>query len=104
LRITRPKGGSSEDLPVRVVHFHRDDLRPYQQDVYDNEGKLETQVFYAAYQDFDSANYPSHITIKCPQEEIEINLTVDRVIENQVLKDDQFVVAIPDGATVQNLD
>jgi len=35
LRITRYKAGTQEEAPVRVVYFHRDDLMPYQQDIYD---------------------------------------------------------------------
>ena len=37
---------------MRVVTFHRDDLLPYQQDLYDSEGNLETEVFYGRYVDF----------------------------------------------------
>ncbi len=89
---------------MRVVTFHRDDLLPYQQDIYDKEGNLETQVTYADYQDFDSGRYPSTITIKRPLEEYQIVLTVDKVVENMTLTDDQFVVKIPAGTETQNLE
>jgi len=90
--------------PVRVVTFNRDNLQPYQQDIYDSEGNLETQVFYSGYRDFDSATYPSTITIKRPVEEIQIVLTVEKVTENQTLKDDQFVVTVPEGTQTQHLE
>jgi outer membrane lipoprotein-sorting protein len=104
LRITRYKPGSQKETPARVVYFHRDDLLPYQQDVYDSEGNFETQVTYSAYQDFEGGKYPSSVTIKRPLEEIQIVLTVDSVHENQPLPNDQFVVQTPEGATIVNRD
>jgi len=90
-------------LPLRVVYFHREDLLPYQQDIYDSEGVLETQVFYAGYQEFDGGQYPSSIIIKRPVEQIQIVLEVDDVTENQPLRDDQFVPQTAEGSTVQEL-
>jgi hypothetical protein len=104
LNISRRKPGSQQLLPVRKVYFHRDDLQPYEQDVYDSEGNLETQVLYSGYQDFDSATYPSSIVIKRPLEEIQIALTVDKINENQTLKDDQFVVTPVEGSEIQTLE
>jgi hypothetical protein len=103
LSISRPKPGSHELTPVRVVTFNRDDLRPYQQDIYDSAGNLETEVFYSGYQDFGGSQYPSRVVIKRPLEEVQIVLTVDSVKENQPLTDDQFVVPIPEGTAIQNL-
>jgi len=104
LRITRPRPGSQQQTLVRVVYFHRDDLLPYQQDIYDSEGKFETQVIYSAYQEFEGSKYPSAITIKRPIEEIQIVLSVDDVHENQTLTDDQFVVTPAAGTKIQNLE
>jgi len=101
LSISRRKPGSQQLIPVRVVTFRRDTLLPYQQDLYDADGNLETEVVYGAYQDFEGSQFPSSVTIKRPQEEIQIVLTVESVKENQTLADDQFVVQIPDGAKVQ---
>ena len=103
LSISKPKPGSRQLTPVRVVTFNRNDLQPSEQDLYDSEGNLETQVFYSGYRDFDSATYPSSITIKRPQEEIQIVLTVVEVKENPPLGDDQFVVKPAEGAAIQNL-
>ena len=106
LSISKPKAGSRQLIPVRVVTFNRNDLQPNQQDLYDNEGNLETQVFYSGYRDFGGSTFPSAITIKRPQEDIQIVLTVEEVTENPnpPLGDDQFVVKPVDGATVQNLE
>jgi outer membrane lipoprotein-sorting protein len=104
LRITRYEPGRQKETPARVVYFHRDDLLPYQQDIYDNEGNLETQVTYASYQDFEGGQYPSTVTIKRPIDEIQIVLTIDTVHENTPLPNDQFVVQIPEGSKIQNIE
>jgi hypothetical protein len=105
LSISRRKPGSQQLKPVRVVTFHRDDLLPYQQDIYDSEGNLETQVFYSAYQDFGTSKYPARVIVKRPLEELEIVLSVDNVTQDVSLTDDQFVIhSIPEGTPVQNLE
>jgi hypothetical protein len=104
LNISRRKPGTQQLIPVRVVTFHRDDLMPYEQDIYDSNGNLETHVLYAGYRDFDSTKFPLKITIKRPLEEFQIVLTVDSVKENQTLKDEQFQINnIPEGTQIQNL-
>jgi outer membrane lipoprotein-sorting protein len=104
MSITRHASSSRKETPVRVITFTRDDLLPYQQDIYDTEGNLETQVTYGQYRDFDSTKFPSTITIKRPLEEYQIVLTIESVKENQTLPDDQFQIRnIPDGTQVQDL-
>jgi outer membrane lipoprotein-sorting protein len=106
LSIYRRKPDSQKLAPVRVVHFHREDLLPYQQDLYDSEGNLETEVFYAQFGEFGTSKYPSVVTIKRPLEDIRIVLTVQDVKENQdpPLTDDQFQINIPEGTEIQKLE
>lgn len=108
LTVMRRKAGSAQQTPVRVVTFHRDDLLPYEQDVYDGEGNLETQVFYTGYQDYGAAKYPSKVEIDRPLEDIHIVLTIDKVVENQPLTDDewrkQFELKLTEGTQIQNLE
>jgi len=104
LSITRAKPGSQQDTPVRVVRFHREDLLPYQQDIYDEDGNLETQVSYANYHDYGTGSYPSTVTIKRPMEEYQVILTVEKVVENMALKDDQFQLTYPKETQIQNLE
>ena len=103
LSIMRRKAGGQELKPIRVVTFHRDDLLPYDQDIYDGKGNLETQVSYSSYQNFSAGLYPSKIVIKRPIEGIRIVLTVVKVAENMTLPDDQFEIKIPPGTNVQVL-
>jgi outer membrane lipoprotein-sorting protein len=104
LSVSRSNPGSRKLTKVRAVIFRRDDLLPYEQDLYDNEGNLETQVNYADYRDFDSIKYPSTIIIKRPLEDYQLVLTVESVQQNMPLTDDQFQIKIPEGTTIQKLE
>ena len=104
LGIRRRTPGSQQETPVRLIRFHRDDLLPYEQDLYDPDGDLETVVSYDAYQDYEGSKYPSIITIKRPLDEFQIVLTVEKVTENMELSDDQFQIKLPDGTDIQDLE
>jgi len=93
----------NEHLAERVVTIHRDDMLPYEQEIYDNSGNLETVISYSNYADFTAGRYPSKVTIKRPQEGIQLVLTVVRVDENVDLPADQFEVKVPEGTKVQTL-
>jgi hypothetical protein len=95
--------GSRRDKPVRVITFHRDDLLPSNQDLYDAEGKMESQVSYSAYKAFGDKQFPTKVIIKRPLEGIEIVLTVEKVDTNVKLPNDEFTVKIPDGTQVQHI-
>lgn len=103
LNVMRRKPGSQELTPVRVVTFHRDDLLPYGQDLYDDKGNLETQVTYANYIDFGSGLFPAHVVIKRPEEGMSVTLDVLRVTENPTFPADEFEVKIPDGTKIEML-
>ena len=104
LSITKHIPGSHRDQPVRVITFHREDMLPYEQDLYDCEGNLETHVTYRDYQDFGSGLYPSTVTIKRPLEDSQIVLLVEKVSKNVPVAEDQFVVNVPDGTTIKSLE
>lgn len=103
LSITKHGGEGHRDIPVRVVTFHRDDLLPSNQDLYDPQGNLESQVSYAAYKSFGDGQFPTKVTIKRPQEGIQIVLTVEKVDKNVKLPADEFAVKIPPGTQIQHL-
>jgi len=104
LSVMQPKEGP-EKLPLRVITFHRDDMLPYDQDVYDSEGNLESQITYRNYAEFGKVKYPTKVTIKRPQEGFQLVLTVDDVNQNidPGLSDSQFQVKIPEGTTIKQL-
>jgi hypothetical protein len=104
LNITRHgSNGSRRDKPVRVITFHRDDLLPSNQDLYDDQGNLESQVTYSGYKNFGDSRFPTRVVIKRPLEGITIVMTVEKVDKNQKLPADQFSVKIPPGAQIQQL-
>ena len=105
LNITRhAPSGSRRDKPVRVITFHRDDLLPSNQDLYDDQGNLESQVSYSNYVSFGESSYPTRVVIKRPLEGIQIVLTVEKVVNNQkALPTDEFTIQIPPGTMIQHL-
>lgn len=96
--------GSKVDKPVRVITFHRDDLLPSNQDLYDNQGNLESEVSYSDYKVFGGVQYPTKVVIKRPLEGIQLVLTVEKVDKNQNLPEGEFTISIPPGTQVQHLD
>jgi hypothetical protein len=102
LSIMHHKSGH-ELLPTRTITFHRDDMLPYDQSVYNSEGVLETQIFYTTYTTFSAGKYPAKVTIKRPQEGIQIVLSFEEVHENVNVTDSQFQVKIPEGAMIKTL-
>jgi hypothetical protein len=104
LSVTKHIPGSHRDQPVRVITFHRDDMLPYEQDLYDSEGNLETHVTYRDYLDFGSGLYPSTVTIKRPLEDSQIVLLVEKATKNVPVTEDQFVVNVPEGTPIKNLE
>lgn len=101
LSVMHPRPGSHELQTLRVIHIHREDLLPYQQDLYDDHNNLETQVIYGRYADFGDNKYPSTVTIKRPLDHYQVVLTVERVTENMPLSDDQFQLKLPEGTKIQ---
>jgi hypothetical protein len=107
LTIMRRQAGSPLLTPVRVVTFHRDDLLPYQQDLYDAEGNLETQVSYSNYQNYGTTQYPSTVAIRRPMDELGVVLTVVKVTENPQnppLTSDEFELKLTEGTKIQHLE
>lgn len=104
LTIMRALPGSPEKTPLRVITFRRDDLMPTEQDLYDEQGNLETQITYSRYADFGDNHYPSTVVVKRPQEDYQVVLTLEKVTVNQPLTDDQFQIHIPDGTQIKALE
>jgi len=107
LTIMRRKADSLQLTPERVVIFHRDDLLPYEQDVYDADGNLETQVFYSDYLIFGTTQYPSTVVIRRPMDDLGVKLIVDKVTENPQnpsLTSDSFELKLTEGTKIQHLE
>jgi outer membrane lipoprotein-sorting protein len=101
---TLPHASAKVAKPLRVIHFSRVDLMPTEQDIYNGDAELETQVLYGPYQDFNGVKFPSTIDIKRPLDEYSIRLTVEKLTVNQTLPDKQFELTIPKGVQIQKLE
>lgn len=104
LSVVRRKEGSNELIPVRTIHFSRIDLLPFEQDIYNKDGAIETQTIYGPYQSFGTTRFPGTVTIKRPLDDNQIVITIHKAAENQTLTDDQFDLKLPEGVIVQKLD
>ncbi len=101
------EGGSPGVVKVfrarQVIKFSRVNLMPTEQDIYNKDGDMATQVLYGPYQTFNGLLYPSTITINRPLEEYRIALTVEKITFNQPLPDEQFQSKVPAGYKVQSM-
>jgi hypothetical protein len=89
--------------PTRVIRFSRLTLLPDGQDIYGDDGSVETHVEYGPYKQFGMAHMPSTIVIERPREAYRITISVQKVVLNQPLGDEQFALKIPSDYKVQNL-
>jgi outer membrane lipoprotein-sorting protein len=103
LTVVRRKESSQELITERVIHFSRIDLHPFQVDIYDAKGAIQTQAIYGPLQTFGPRKFPGTITIKRPLEELQILITFTKVTENLPLDDPTFELEVPSGTTVQRL-
>jgi outer membrane lipoprotein-sorting protein len=101
--LSQPKGHVANTL--RVIHIGRSTLLPYQQDIYNTDGKVATQATYSDYQKFGDVIFPRKITIQRPLDELTLTITISKATFNQRLPDDQFNLVIPPTtAHVTNMD
>jgi hypothetical protein len=89
--------------PTRVIRFSRLTLLPIGQDIYGEDGGVETHVEYGPYRQFGTTHMPSSIVIQRPRESYQITISVQKVVVNQPLGDEQFALKIPSDYKVQTL-
>ncbi|HEY0306825.1 MAG TPA: hypothetical protein VGB94_01570, partial [Acidobacteriaceae bacterium] len=103
LNILRRKGTSNQLETLRVIHINRTTLLPYQQDIYDEKGRLATIATYDKYEAFGDVQMPTSLVIKRPLDEYQIQMTVNKLTLNQTMGDDQFALKIPENIPVQKM-
>jgi outer membrane lipoprotein-sorting protein len=89
---------------TRVIHINRIDMLPFQQDIYDDHGRVATQAMYANYQAYGDQQFPSLITIRRPLDEYSLKIEVTKLVLNGTFDNDQFELKIPTGVPVQHMD
>lgn len=99
------KTGSDHQLQrERVVHISRVTLLPYQQDIYDEQGRVVTRALYANYAPVGSEEqFPRLITILRPLDEYSLKILVTKLTLNEQFENDQFTLQIPPGYKVQRI-
>jgi hypothetical protein len=103
LTVANRVGNSNVLHPRRVIYFSRIDLRPIEEDIYDQSGQIQTQALYGPLQKFGTQLFPGTVTIKRPLDQYQILITFQKVAVNQPLNDEQFQLTIPEGTPVQKL-
>lgn len=88
----------------RVIHLSRVDLLPFQQDIYDEQGRVVTQATYERYAPYGDVEFPMVIHIRRPLDEYALKVEVTKLTLNEPLEDDQFELKIPPGVTIQRIE
>jgi outer membrane lipoprotein-sorting protein len=103
--LSKPEGQVAQSL--RVIDISRTDLLPFQQDIYNTDGKVATLATYKNYQKFGDIKFPTLIEIQRPLDELTLTITVvpRGTSFNQKLEADQFTLDIPTTtAHITNMD
>ena len=87
----------------RVLHISRDNLLPYQQEIYDGTGQIVTRANYSNYQEYGPIRFPTKIVIERPLDQYSLTVTVTKATFNEKLEEDQFDLKIPDTVPVQQM-
>ncbi|MBW4037526.1 MAG: DUF4292 domain-containing protein [Acidobacteria bacterium] len=102
LNVLKSKAGNILQVE-RVVKIDRVTMLPYEQDIYDESGKVATEATYEAYQDYGDVKFPQVITIRRPLDEYSLKIDVTKLTLNETFEADQFELKIPPGAVVQKM-
>lgn len=102
LEILQPPAGLVAHTE-RVVHIGRDTLLPFQQEVYDDAGRVATRATYSNYQIYGTVQFPAKIVIERPLDQYSLTLTITKATFNEKLPDDQFELKIPETTLVQQM-
>ena len=76
---------------------------PYQEDIYDPNGEIQTEATYGPMEQFGQVRFPKTITIKRPLNELQIVVTIEKLTVNLPLPADKFELNIPEGTTIHKL-
>lgn len=103
LAISDRQGSSNILQTKRVIRFSRIDLRPIEEDIYAPDGQIETTATYGPLQTFGNEQFPGTVTIKWPNQEQQILITIQKLRVNLNLEDTTFQLQVPKGMAVQQL-
>ena len=87
----------------RNVWFDRTDLTITRQMMFDDDGVILSDTRYGQWKPREGALFPGHIDINRPKDGYGVVMDVMDVKMNVRLGDDKFVLAQPDGTTLQTI-
>ena len=88
----------------RVIHISRVTLLPYQQDIFDGEGRIVTTATYANYLPIGAVPFPRLVTITRPLDELSLTIQVTKLALNETFEADQFELKVPGNFAVTRMD
>jgi outer membrane lipoprotein-sorting protein len=103
LTVESRQDNSSLLLVHRVIHFSRINLRPSEEDIYDQNGQIQTQALYGPLQRYGTELFPGTVTLRWPLQQQQILITIEKLKVNQPVNNDTFEVKIPKSAKVRVL-
>jgi outer membrane lipoprotein-sorting protein len=93
----------SSDGFERKIWFDRFDLNLVRQKIFNDNGKVGSDISYSNFKEFNGIPYPTEINFRRPQEEYSLRIQVKNLKMNEALKDAQFVLEKPAGAELVEL-
>jgi outer membrane lipoprotein-sorting protein len=92
----------------RTIHINRETLLPFEQDLYDDAGRVVTVALYENYQPValgggKTQAMPMLVTIKRPLDEYSLKIEVTKLTLNEEFDADQFELKVPAGAVVKKM-
>src|SRR5579864_4414441 len=94
---------SGDLVLARTVWFDRLSLRMVRQISFDTAGEIVSDARYSQWQNYDGVPFPKVIDINRPRDEYGVVITVVKMDINKRISDDKFVLAQPEGTTLQVL-
>ena len=88
----------------RLIHISRSTMLPYQQDVFDLQGQVETQATYANYAPAGETQFPRLVTISRPLDEYSLRIDITKLTLNEQFPADQFELHIPPEVKIEHMD
>lgn len=88
----------------RVIHISRVTMLPFQQDIFDGEGRIVTTATYANYLPIGTEQFPRLVTITRPLDELRLTIQVTKLALNETFEADQFELKVPANIPVTRMD
>lgn len=92
LEVAKVKSGNTLQQE-RVIHISRVNMMPFQQDIYDDQGRVVTQAMYENYQPTGPGlddQFPRLITIVRPLDDYSLKVEITKLTLNATFDADQF--------------